>query len=1041
MSKFFINRPIFAFVISLLIILAGGITLTTLPISLYPDITPPTVSVTAYYPGANAEVIAETVAAPIEDKVNGVENMLYMSSASSSAGVYTLTVTFEVGTDIDMATVLVQNRVNQATSSLPSEVTRLGVTTEKKSSSILMMIGLTSDNPDLYNNTYLTNYASLNIVDELKRIEGVGSVSTFGADVYSMRMWLDPEVLRMRNLTPSDVLAAIQEQNVQVSAGKVGEMPTANSEPFQYTLNVQGRLTSIEEFGNIIVRAGETGNILRLKDVAKIELGSKTYTIDSKINHQPATSICIYQLPGANSIQVASDVNAKVAEITKNLPEGVKAEVVLDTTKFIEVSIDEVYHTLFEAFVLVIIVILLFLQDFRSTLIPAITIPVSLIGTFAVMGVMGFSINTLTLFGLILAIGIVVDDAILVVENTARHMEESGLSPYEATIKAMEEITGPIIGTVLVLLAVFVPTAFMGGITGEMYKQFAITIAVSTAFSGLNALTLSPALCSLILKPKEPGKESKFFVYKYFNKIFDKLHIGYSKVLEVFLRKSSAILATFCVILALVAFGFKKLPTAFIPTEDQGYFMIQCELQPGASLVETMDVMDKAGVILDSIPGVKAHVSISGNSVSEQAQISSKATMFVILEDWAEREDPSMSHLAIIQRFNKTAAATIENATLYAFPMPAIQGLGTSGGFELYVQDKSNQGVLELQSMAEELAANANANEELSAVRSSFKATVPQYYLNIDRDKVKLHNLSISSVFSTLSAYLGSSYANDFVLFGKVYQVRLQAESKDRSSIEDLLKLSVRNAEGKMVPFGAFVTVEQQLGTEVIARYNMYKAAYMSGNPATGYSSGQAQETFAKVAEESLGSSFGFEWTSMAFQEQMAGDSTVMIFALAIIVVLMVLAAQYESVTSPIAVIMAVPVALLGIIIACVIAGRSNDIYTQIGMVLMIALSAKNAILIVEFARDYRKEGKSIFDSSLEAGKVRLRPILMTSFAFILGVLPLVTATGAGAESRVSLGLSVFAGMLMSTLVGTFFIPNFYQFWQKIQEKFFEKKK
>ena len=1039
MSKFFINRPIFAFVISLLIILAGAVTLFGLPISLYPDITPPTVQVTAYYPGANAEVISQTVAAPIEDKVNGVENMLYMTSTSSSAGVYTLTVTFEVGTDVDMATVLVQNRVNQATSSLPSEVTRMGVVTEKKSSSILVMVGLTSDNPELYDNVYLSNYASLNIVDELKRIEGVGSVSTFGADVYSMRMWLDPEVLRIRNLTPSDVLAAIQEQNIQVSAGKVGELPTSHGEAFQYTLDVKGRLTSVEEFGNIIIRYEEGGRVLRLRDVATVELGSKTYTTDSKINHQQSASICVYQLPGSNSLQVASDVHDKIEELSKNLPEGVHAEVVLDTTEYIEVSIEEVYHTLFEAFVLVIIVILLFLQDFRSTLIPALTIPVSLIGTFAVMSVMGFSINTLTLFGLILAIGIVVDDAILVVENTSRHMEESHLSPREATIKAMEEITGPIIGTVLVLLAVFVPTAFMGGITGEMYKQFAVTIAVSTAFSGLNALTLSPALCSLILKPKT--KQSNFFVYKYFNKFFDKLQGGYVSVIKTFLRKSGVILLAFCAILALVAFGFKKLPSAFIPTEDQGYFMISCQLQDGASLSETMQVMDNAVAILDSIPGVKASVAISGMSVAEGAQISSKGTMFVILKDWEERTEESQAIGAIIARFNKEASMKIQNATLYAFPMPAIQGLGTSGGFECYVQDKGSAGVLELQRTAEDLAAQANIQGSLQQVRSSFKATVPQVFLNIDREQVKQYKLAISDVFSALSAYLGSSYANDFVLFGKVYQVKVQAESQNRSVIDDVLKLSVRNKEGKMVPLGAFTTIEHRLGTEVITRYNMYPAAYVSGDAAEGYSSGQAQAAMANLAEESMPNSFGFEWTSMAYQEQQAGSSTVIIFALALVVVLMVLAAQYESVTSPMAVIMAVPVALLGIIAACFIAGRPMDIFTQIGMVLMIALSAKNAILIVEFARDFRKEGKSIYESCVEAGQVRLRPILMTSFAFILGVLPLVTATGAGAESRVSLGLSVFAGMLMSTIVGTFVIPNFYQLWQKIQEKYFERKK
>lgn len=1039
MSKFFINRPIFAFVIALLIMLAGVITLINLPVALYPEITPPTVSVTAAYPGANAQVISETVAAPIENKVNGVEGMLYMNSVSSSAGVYTLTVTFEVGTDIDMATVLVQNRVNQATSSLPSDVTRLGVTTEKKSSSILMLIGMTSDNEELYDNVYLNNYATLNIVDELKRIPGVGSVSLFGADEYSMRLWLDPEILRVRGLNPSDIVAVIKEQNMQVSAGKVGELPSANKEAFQYTLDVKGRLVNAEEFGNIVVKTLPGGKYLRVKDVAKIELGSKSYTIDSKLNHKTASSICIYQLPDANSLEVASAVKAKMEELSQRLPEGVHSEVVLDTTKFIEVSIDEVYQTLFEAIILVLIVILLFLQDFRATLIPAITIPVSLVGTFAVMGLMGFSINTLTLFGLILAIGIVVDDAILVVENTFRHMELGAANAKEATLKAMGEISGPIVGTVLVLLAVFVPTAFIGGITGEMYKQFAITIAVSTAFSGLNALTLSPALCALILKKKE--KQSNFFVYRYFNAGFDKLHKGYSWVISTFLRKSVAVLLTFCALTAIMAFGFIKMPSAFIPAEDQGYFLIMAELQDGASLNETMEVMEQAEQILDSIPGVDKHVTISGMSMADGAQISSKASMFVMLKDWEERKTDETSISAIIKRFNAEAHMKIQKATVYGFMMPAIQGLGTSGGYELYVQDKSNMGVVELQKVSEEFAEQANQEKELSGLRTTFKATTPQIFLNIDRDKVKMQKLAISDVFNALSAYLGSSYVNDFTLYGKVYQVRLQAESRNRSSSNDIMRLSVRNSEDKMVPFATFASIEQKTGTEVINRYNMYPAAYMSGNAAEGYSSGQAEDKVARLAKEKFGNTFGFEWTSMAFQEQSAGSSIILIFALALIVVLMVLAAQYESVTSPMAVIMAVPIALLGVILGCIILGLPINIYTQIGMVLMIALSAKNAILIVEFARDYRKEGKSIRDAAFDAGQIRLRPILMTSFAFILGVFPLVTASGAGAASRVSLGIAVFAGMIMCTVVGTLFIPNYYQFWQKIQEKYFEKHK
>ncbi len=1035
MSKFFINRPIFAAVLALLIMLAGGVTLSSLPIALYPQITPPTVEVTAYYPGANAQTIAETVGTPIEQQVNGVEKMIYMQSTSSSAGIYTLTVTFEVGTDIDMATILVQNRVSQATSSLPSDVTRLGIKTEKKSTNIVMMLALVATD-STHSDLYLSNYANLNILDELRRIPGVGSVSNFGADDYSMRAWLNPEVLQIRGLTPLDVQNALREQNVQVSAGKIGEEPSSNQQVYQYSLNIDGRLISEEEFGNVIIRALDGGRMLRLKDVAVIELGSKTYNMRSELTGKPTAAIGIYQLPDANSLSVAEQISAKMEELKTRFPKGLDYTVALDTTRFIEVSIEQVYHTLFEAIILVLIVILLFLQNFRSMLIPAVTIPVSLIGTFAVMGLMGFSINTLTLFGMVLAIGIVVDDAIIVVENVSRHLDLGAKNAREATIAAMEEITSPIVGTVLVLLAVFIPTAFMGGITGELYKQFALTIAVSTAISGFNALTLSPALCALILKKE---KESKFFLYRYFNKYFDKLRDGYTRLMGGLLRKTVLAFTIYIALAGFAIWGFMTWPTSFIPAEDQGYYVVTVNLPNGASLHQTEEVMKKMSGVLEQIPGVKDYVCISGFSILTGAQISNGGTIFVTLKDWTERTTKDLSIKTILQK-TYAGAQTIEEAEIFPFLTPAIQGLGTSGGFELMVQDRKNLGVTELEKISQELGETANLQKELSGVRQNFEASIPQLYLDIDRDKVKTQKLSLSDVFNTLSIYLGSSYVNDFIKFGRIYQVKLQAGTDSRAVTEDILKLSVRNEDGQMVPFSTFVTLKPQLGTEVLTRYNMYSAALITGNAGNGYSSGEGNAAMVQTADQVLGTNFGHEWTGMAYQEEKAGSSIVMIFALAIIVVILVLAAQYESFTSPMAVIMAVPIALLGAVLGCMALGLPISIYTQIGIVLLIGLAAKNAILIVEFSRDYRKEGKSIYDASLEAGHIRFRPILMTSFAFILGVLPLVTATGAGAASRVSLGIAVFAGMLLSTIVGTAFVPNFYQLWQTIQEKVNKKK-
>ncbi len=1037
MSKFFINRPIFATVLSILIMVAGLVSIGSLPIAQYPDITPPTVSVTAYYPGANADIISKTVAQPIEQQVNGVEGMLYMSSTSSSAGVYTLTVTFDVGTDIDMATVLVQNRVSIAQNSLPSEVIRLGITTQKQSTNIVMFVSVKSDNP-LYDGLFISNYARLNIVDELKRVEGVGSVSVFGTEDYSMRVWLDPAKLRIRGLTPLDVAGVLQEQNVQVSAGKVGEQPNDSPEAFQYSLDVKGRLLNEEEFGNVVIKSLDGGGILRLKDVATIEMGSKNYNIQSQLNGKPVAAIAIYQLPNANALAVADNVKAKMDDLSTRFPKGIEYEITLDTTAFVRTSIEEVYHTLFEAVILVLLVIMIFLQNWRAILIPTLTIPVSLVGTFAVMQLMGFSINTLTLFGLILAIGIVVDDAIVVVENVSRHLEEHpGMSPKEATLKAMEEVTGPVIGIVLVLLAVFIPTAFIGGITGELYKQFALTIAVSTVLSGICALTLSPALCALILK--EP-KESKFIVFRYFNKYFDKLTNGYAWIVGGFLRKPGITLLVFLLIASAGMYGFMKWPTSFVPNEDQGYLIGSVQLADGSSLSQTQQSLDKIGTYVNSMPGVKSCLTIAGNSMLDNAQVSNYGALFIILEDWNKRTTPETSLRHIVLSLN-AYLADVDEVIAFAFPPPAISGLGASGGFEYILQDKADLGALELQKMGEEFAEMAEKNPALSDLRTTFRASIPQLYVDFDRDKIKMQHVSISDVFSTLSAYLGSSYVNDFVKFGRTYQVKVQAAPSARAKPEDVLALTVRNANGEAVPFSSFAKIEQQLGPEVLMRYNMYPAMMISGDAAPGKSSGEAIATMEQLSKSELGSNFGYEFTSMAYQEKKAGSTTVIIFALALLIVFLVLAAQYESFTSPFAVIMGVPIALLGVVIGCMILGLSISVYTQIGIVLLIALAAKNAILIVEFAREYRAKGVPIKQAALEAGRVRFRPILMTSFAFILGVFPLVVSTGAGAASRVSLGIAVFSGMIFVVLLGTLFIPSFYALWQSIQEKVFERKK
>lgn len=1036
-SKFFIERPIFATVLSLLLIVAGLVTLNILPIAQYPEITPPTVQVSATYPGANSQTIAQTVGIPIEQQVNGVEGMMYMSSNSSASGVYSLTVTFEVGTDIDMATVMVQNRVNSVMASLPEAVKQQGVTVQKQSSNIVMFLTLTGDS--IYNGLYLSNFAQLNLADQLSRVPGVGAVNVMGAGNYSMRIWLDPEAMRIRNLTPQQVYAAISQQNMQVSAGYVGQ-PTGKSadNSFQYTLDVQGRLKSPEEFGNIVLRTESGGQLLRLKDVARIDLGSASYGTTSRLQGKEAAAIAIYQLPGSNSLDVSKGVRQRMEELAETFPSGVQYHVTLDTTDVVHSSINEVLKTFIEATLLVILVIFFFLQNWRAVLIPCITIPVSLIGTLAVMAILGFSINTLTLFGLILAIAIVVDDAIVVVENATRLLDTGKYEPKEAVEKAMDEIIGPIIGVVLVLLAVFIPTTLISGISGQLYKQFALTIAASTVLSGFNSLTLTPALCALFLKPT-PEKKAKLFVW--FDKFYNAMQSVYDRVVRTLLAHPIWAMLSYALITLLAIFLFVKEPSTFIPDEDDGYFIVAVQLPPAASLERTEKVGLQVDAILNSYPEIKTYMGISGFSIMSGGAQTNSGTYFVVLKDWKERKGKEHTAQAIVERFNKEAYVRIQQAQTFAMVPPAIPGLGNTGGLQLELEDRRSLGTEELQKAVESLLSSYREEPSIAGLTSSYEANVPQYFLNIDRNKVQVMGLNLSDVFSALAYYMGQAYVNDFVQFGRIYQVKLSAGEQSQKQIGDVLKLSVTNNQGEMVPFSSFVELEERLGMDQISRYNMYNAAAITCNVASGYSSGQAIEGMSSLIKNKLGNEFGYEWTSVAYQEVNAGSSTTFILLIALLVAYLVLAAQYESWTSPIAAIMGLPVALLGAVLGCWIMGIPISIYTQIGIVLLIALSAKNGILIVEFARDYRKEGNSVRESAFEAGHVRLRPILMTSFAFVLGVMPLLFATGAGAGSRVSLGAAVVFGMALNTLLATVYIPNWYEVMQNIQEKYLTRKK
>ncbi len=1029
-SRFFIERPIFASVISIVIVIAGAVTLASLPVTQYPEITPPTVQVSAVYPGANSRVVAETVAAPIEQQVNGVEGMIYMSSTSANDGSYSLTVTFEVGTDLDTAQVLVQNRVKLAEPNLPEEVKRQGVNTKKQSSNIILFVSLFS--PDRrYDELFLSNYATLRVRDVLSRVPGVGEVQVFPQSDYSMRVWLDPHQLKSRGLATQQVIDAIREQNVQVAAGQIGQPPAPSGQNFQFAVNVPGRLSEIEQFEAIIVKVADGGRITRLGDIARVELGGKSYNIASGLSGAPSASIAVYQLPGANALDVAETVRAAIRDLSTGFPEGLDYRVPYDTTVFVDRSIQEVYVTLFQAAALVFLVLLLFLQDWRATLIPAVAIPVSLIGTFAVMGALGFSLNMLTLFGLVLAIGVVVDDSIVVVEATATHIER-GLNARDAAIKAMSEVSGPVVATTLVLLAVFVPTAFLPGITGQMYRQFALTIAVATVFSSVNALTMSPALSALLLRPQ---KERKNILFRGFDAAFKRVENGYLGVAKPLVRRTAMVMVLFAIVGGLTGWQFGRLPTGFLPTEDQGVLFASVQLPDAASLERTREVLAKIDAMLAETPGVRDWVSLGGFSLIDGTNASNAATLFIVTDPWEERTDPALSQLAILGSLQRQFQA-IQEAIVFAFPPPAISGLGVVGGFQFQLQDRTGVGLEVLQQMAREIIADGGAQSGLAGLNTTFRANVPQLLADVDRTKAKTLGVPLTEVFGTLQAYLGSAYVNDFNKFGRTWQVKVQADHQFRVEADDIRQLDVRDADGRMVPVGTFVEVTTTLGPQTILRYNLFPAASITGQAAPGFSSGQAIALMERMADAKLPASMGYEWTGISYQEKQVGSEAIAVFALAIVLVFLVLAAQYESWTNPAAVIMVVPLALSGTVIALLLRGFDSNVYTQVGIVLLIGLASKNAILIVEFASEQRRQGKSAVDAAIAAARLRFRPILMTAISSIAGFMPLVVAAGAGAASRQAIGTAVVGGMVAATVMSLIFTPAFYVLMQRLADWF-----
>ena len=1031
LSKFFIDRPIFAGVLSLLIFLGGLIAVRGLPVSEYPNVVPASVVVRANYPGANPQVIAETVATPIEEAINGVEGMLYMSSQATTDGLMTLTVTFKLGTDPDKAQQLVQNRVAQAEPRLPEEVRSLGLTTIKSSTDLTMVVHLLSPT-GRYDMTYLRNYAVLNVKDRLARVEGVGDVQLFGSGDYSMRVWLDPQKVAEHGLSAGDVVAAIREQNVQAAAGIVGASPGLNGIDVQLSVNAQGRLQTEQEFGDIIVKSGADGAVTRLKDVARIELGAADYSLRSLLDNKDAVASPIFAAPGSNAIAISNGVRATMAEIKKNMPDGVDYEIVYDPTQFVRASIESVVHTLLEAIALVVLVVILFLQTWRASIIPLLAVPVAVVGTFAVMSLSGFSINALSLFGLVLAIGIVVDDAIVVVENVERNIE-SGLSPRDATYRAMREVSGPIIAIALVLVAVFVPLGFITGLTGQFYKQFALTIAMSTVISAVNSLTLSPALAAMLLKGHDAPKDALtrgmdwalggFF--RRFNALFARGSAAYGGGVGKAISRKAVMFGIY-VLLAVSTLGlFHAVPKGFVPAQDKQYLIGFAQLPDGATLDRTEDVIRRMGEITLKQPGVEHAVAFPGLSINGFTNSANSGIVFATLKPFDERKGPALSAGAIAQQLNQKYGA-IQDAFIVMFPPPPVQGIGTTGGFKLQLEDRGSVGIAGMDAALKAFMAKAYQAPELAGLFSSYQVNVPQLYADIDRTKARQLGVPITDIFDTMQIYLGSLYANDFNKFGRTYTVRVQADAAYRARAEDIGLLKVRSTTGEMVPLSALMKVTPTFGPERAMRYNGFLTADVNGGPAPGYSSGQAQEAIKRIAAETLPPGVSYEWTDLTYQEILAGNSAVLIFPLAILLVFLVLAAQYESLTLPLAILLIVPMGLLAAMTGVWLTRGDNNVFTQIGLMVLVGLSAKNAILIVEFARELEFAGRTPMRAAIEAAGLRLRPILMTSMAFIMGVLPLVLSTGAGSEMRHAMGVAVFFGMIGVTAFGLFLTPVFY---------------
>jgi multidrug efflux pump len=1032
LSHFFIERPIFGIVISIVTVLLGAIAYLMLPVAQFPEIAPPTVVVQAQYPGADPKTLADTVAEPIEQQVNGVENMLYMSSVSAMDGTMQLTVTFKLGTDPNIAQVLVQNRVAIAEPQLPLQVRNIGVTTQKQSPDILMAIGLTSKS-NTYTPLYLSNYAYTQIEDTLKRIDGVGYVMVWGAQPYSMRVWLNPDLMFSRGLTADDVVSAVQAQNVQVAPGSIGAEPARPKTEFQFILNTKGRLITPEQFARIVVKRGGDGQLVYLGDVARLELGGQNYTSTTYQDGIPGVAIGIFQLPGSNQLKTAALIKKQIAEMAKSFPPGMEYSINYDPTLFTQQSIDAVYDTLRAAVVLVVIVVMLFLQSWRIALIPLIAVPVSLVGTFAVMAPLGFSLNSLSLFGLVLAIGIVVDDAIVVVENVERWIE-LGLDPKEATRKAMDEVGGAVISIAVVLTAVFVPTALISGISGQFYRQFALTIAIATIISAFNSLTLSPALAALLIKPGHAKKDllSRFidtalgWFFSLFNRTFNVGIAGYGAVVRRLLRVSGLVLVVYVGLLALTGSMFEKVPAGFIPTMDQGYLVVFAQLPDGASLQRNDDVRRQIADMAKNTPGVERTFVIEGLSILDSTNKPNALTAFFLLKPFSERIGHREQSATAIATKLQAAFSSIQDAFVIAIQPPSVRGMGNAGGFQLEIEDHRNAGLNALQQATDGVIAAANAEPGLSGVFTTYRSQVPQFYLDIDREKVQTLNVPISSVFTALQSYLGTNYVGDFNFIGRTYQVNLQGDAAFRSDPNQTLRMYTRNSTGGMVPMGSFMDFQRINGPDAVSHYNVYPAALIQGTTLPGVSSGQAIEKMERICRENLPSQFSFEWTQLTYQQVTAGSTAILIFPLCVLFVFLALAAQYENWSLPLAVILIVPMCLLSAMAGVYFRGQDNNIFTQIGFIVLVGLACKNAILIVEFARQEMLSGKGRIEAAAEAARLRLRPILMTSFAFILGVLPLVIAKGAGAEMDQALGTAVFAGMIGVTFFGIFFTPVFF---------------